>query len=146
MKIFEVLNKIKNIEKIINESDTNNASSNIKLLDDAKRDLSSKVIIYSKEKAKDSWISAMEKNNCKEYFDSIISILSQMAVLPPEELEKNYDIKKLTQIKFLVHNTNNKLKKVVEGLASSNISEESTKVLYDLLITYLEYKNPKAVD
>ena len=146
MKIFEVLNKIKNIEKIINESDTNNASSNIKLLDDAKRDLSSKVIIYSKEKAKDSWISAMEKNNCKEYFDSIISILSQMAVLPPEELEKNYDIKKLTQIKFLVHNTNNKLKKVVEGLASSNISEEKTKALYDLLITYLEYKNPKAVD
>lgn len=145
MKILEVLNKIAQQQQLFEKTSNDEAVKN------AEKEIHGKVKeIYSAKEAKDSWAAAAQNNNCKEYFDSIINLLAQMSVLSVEELEENYDIKKLTHMKFLVHNTNKRLALAMGGLSNTSgpdISHKNkNKDLFELIRTYLEYTRPEAVE
>ena len=145
MKILEILNKIAHQRRLYENTVDN------KEIKDAEKKIHSRVKeIYSAKEAKESWAAAAQSNNCKEYFDSIINLLAQMSVLSVEELEENYDIQKLAHMKFLVHNTNRRLKLAMGGLANSDgpniTNSNNNKDLFALIRTYLEYTRPEAVE
>lgn len=154
MKIFEVLKKLDEQKKYYESlgmiKETTETVENTAIKAAEKKIHGSVREIYSAEEAKNSWAAAAQSNNCKEYFDSIINLLAQMSVLSVEELEENYDIKKLAQMKFLVHNTNKRLALAMNGLANTNgpdISHKNkNKDLFALIRTYLEYTRPEAVE
>lgn len=150
MKILEILNKIAQQRQLLE-----NASKDEAVKDEAVKNAENQIHgkvreIYSAKEAKESWAKAAQNNSCKEYFDSIINLLAQMSVLSVEELEANYDIKKLTHMKFLVHNTNKRLALAMGGLANTDgpdISHKNkNKDLFELIRTYLEYTRPEAVE
>lgn len=145
MKILEILNKIAQQQQLLEKTSNDEAVKN------AENQIHGKVKeIYSAKEAKESWAKAAQNNSCKEYFDSIINLLAQMSVLSVEELEENYDIKKLTHMKFLVHNTNKRLALAMGGLSNTSgpdISHKNkNKDLFELIRTYLEYTRPEAVE
>ena len=154
MKILEVLNKIAQQRQLLENASKDEAAKNAskdEAVKNAENQIHGKVReIYSAKEAKESWAAAAQNNSCKEYFDSIINLLAQMSVLSVEELEANYDIKKLTHMKFLVHNTNKRLALAMGGLSNTSgpdiSNKNKNKDLFELIRTYLEYTRPEAVE
>ena len=148
MKILEILNKIAQQQKMVNERKNYIPTY---LGEAVEMDSTAKQIkqyisneIYPKKAAKQAWIQT--DANVEEYFNRLIVLLSKLATLPKEEIEEFWDVDKLIKIDYLIHNSNNKLKAVMGGMESSNISINNNEKLYKEVLKYFETDNPAAVD
>lgn len=148
MKILEILNKIAQQQKMIdkNKSSSTDFISEAVEMDSTARQIKQFISneIYPKREAKQAWIQT--DANVEEYFNRLIVLLSKLATLPKEEIEEFWDVDKLIKIDYLIHNSNNKLKAVMGGVESSNISIKNNEKLYKELLKYFESENPAAVD
>lgn len=145
MKIFDILKKLDEQKQFFSEKD------NVFVNEAVEMDATAKQIkqyvsneIYPKKSAKQAWVQT--DSNVEEYFNRLIVLLSKLATLPKEEIEEFWDVDKLIKIDYLIHNSNNKLKAVMGGISSSNISLETNEKIYKELLKYFEAENPAAVD
>lgn len=77
--------------------------------------------VVSKKEVAQAWDGG--GTNISDFIEKIITLLSQVAALPKEEIEQTYNVQNLKTIYYLIHNSNLEMNRIIEGMKSSSIGE-----------------------
>lgn len=77
--------------------------------------------VVSKKEVSQAWDGG--GSNISEFIEKIITLLSQVATLPKEEIEQTYNVQNLKTIYYLIHNSNLEMNRIIDGMKSSQIGQ-----------------------
>lgn len=77
--------------------------------------------VVSKKEVSQAWDGG--GSNISEFIEKIITLLSQVATLPKEEIEQTYNVQNLKTIYYLIHNSNLEMNRIIDGMKGSSIGE-----------------------
>lgn len=120
MKIFEVLKKLDEQKKYYESLGMVREAATV---EETKNHLTNYIhteVISKKEVAKE-WDGGGA--SISDFIEKIITLLSQVSVLPKEEIEQTYNVQSLKTIYYLIHNSNLEMNRIIDGMKSSSIGE-----------------------
>ena len=120
MKILEILKKLDEQKKYY---ESRGMLIEAATVEETKNHLSKYIhteVISKKEVAK-QWNGG--GSNISDFIEKIITLLSQVAALPKEEIEATYNVQNLKTIYYLIHNSNLEMNRIIEGMKASSIGE-----------------------
>ena len=77
--------------------------------------------VVSKKEVSQAWDGGGA--NISDFIEKIITLLSQVAALPKEEIEQTYNVQSLKTIYYLIHNSNLEMNRIIDGMKDSSIGE-----------------------
>jgi hypothetical protein len=77
--------------------------------------------VVSKKEVAQAWEGG--GTNISDFIEKIITLLSQVAALPKEEIEQTYNVQNLKTIYYLIHNSNLEMNRIIDGMKGSSIGE-----------------------
>ena len=77
--------------------------------------------VVSKKEVSKAWDGG--GSNVSDFIEKIITLLSQVATLPKEEIEQTYNVQNLKTIYYLIHNSNLEMNRIIEGMKASQIGQ-----------------------
>lgn len=120
MKIFEILKKLDEQKKYYESIGKINEAATV---EETKNYLTKYIhteVVSKKEVAK-AWDGG--GNNIGDFIEKIITLLSNVAALPKEEIEQTYNVQNLKTIYYLMHNSNLEMNRIIDGMKASQIGQ-----------------------
>lgn len=120
MKILDILKKLESQKQYFLDNGMVNEAATV---EETKNHLSKYIhteVVSKKEVAKE-WEGG--GGNISEFIEKIITLLSQVATLPKDEIEQTYNVQNLKTIYYLIHNSNLEMNRIIDGMKSSSIGE-----------------------
>ena len=77
--------------------------------------------VVSKKEVSQAWDGG--GSNISDFIEKIITLLSQVATLPKEEIEQTYNVQNLKTIYYLIHNSNLEMNRIIDGMKGSQIGQ-----------------------
>lgn len=77
--------------------------------------------VVSKKEVTQAWDGGGD--NISDFIEKIITLLSQVATLPKEEIEQTYNVQNLKTIYYLIHNSNLEMNRIIDAMKNSSIGE-----------------------
>lgn len=77
--------------------------------------------VVSKKEVAQAWEGG--GTNISDFIEKIITLLSQVAALPKDEIEQTYNVQNLKTIYYLIHNSNLEMNRIIDGMKGSSIGE-----------------------
>lgn len=120
MKIFEVLKKLDEQKKYY---ESLGMVAEAATVEETKNYLTKYIHteVISKKEVQQEWDGG--GSNISDFIEKIITLLSQVATLPKEEIEQTYNVQNLKTIYYLIHNSNLEMNRIIDGMKSSQIGQ-----------------------
>lgn len=120
MKIYEILNKISQQRKHLEEAGLIKEAAEHKKIEQGLRDYM-KTQVFTKKEVNREWETSGV--DISEFINKIITLLTAMAQLPKEEVEQRYNVNNIKTMYWLAANSNFDMNRIIEGMKSSQIGE-----------------------
>lgn len=134
MKLFKVSDYLNEFSKLLYETkDIDKTKSlNKKINNNVQK-------VVTKKETEEIWkANDIDKSN---FIDNIIKLLSYIATLPAEEIEKVYNVNNLKTIYYLIHNSNNEMNQLVNYFGQTGVKISEKNNLFKQLKYEIFYNN-----